>query len=51
MSLSVTLKQDGKTAVGLAALNGHLPVLRLMVRKYGCSVEERDKVGQAYTDS
>ena len=35
--------------MGFAAWYGHLPVLRLMVRKYGCSVEERTKVGQAYT--
>ena len=37
--------------MGFAAINGHLPVLRLMVRKYGCSVEERTKVGLIYTDS
>ena len=30
--------------MSFAARNGHLPVLRLMVRKYGCSVEERTKV-------
>ena len=32
-----------------AVRNGHLPVLRLMVRKYGCSVEERAKVGEDFT--
>ena len=37
--------------MGLAARYGHLPVLRLMVRKYGCSVEEKTKVGQAYPGS
>jgi len=37
--------------VGYAAWNGHLPVLRLMVRKYGCSVEERTKVGEVFTHS
>ena len=37
--------------MGLAAQYGHLPVLRLMARKYGCSVEDRAKVGQTYTDS
>ena len=37
--------------MGYAAWYGHLPVLRVMVRKYGCSVEERRKVGEVFTHS
>ena len=34
--------------MSFAAWYGHLPVLRLMVRKYGCSVEDRTKVSLKY---
>ena len=37
-------KQTGSSAVSLAACNGRLQVVRLMVNKYGCNVEERSQV-------
>ena len=34
--------------MGIAVRYGHLPVLRLLVSRYGCSVEERTEVGEGY---
>ena len=37
-------KQNGDSVLSLAACNGQLPVVRLMISRYGCSVNERLKV-------
>ena len=34
--------------MGFAVRYGHLPVLRLLASKYGCSVKEKTEVGEGY---